>query len=352
MTKCAVSVIMPVYNALPYLKESISSLLSQTLDNFELILVDDGSTDGSGAVCDETAELFPDKIKVIHKPNSGAGLSRNAGLDMATGKYVTFLDADDLLHPSALEVMVRQAEENDLDILRASRCIFITGQPPKGENYGSSIQIYKNREILNRIALCYIGQPRGEIDRRLHFDGGVWGALYRRDMIEKAEIRFVSEREYGSEDFIFNYHTARAARKLGRTLDTFVHYRLSPGSISRSVHDDCIEKLSSFAHSLEVRIASDGYSSQDARLAAMCYFMEIARGYLKFRLLGKEPYRDKIRWCRQQCRLPYMREIIREYPQETLSKAHRTYLSLIDKGRMHILYLLTIGKILANKIRP
>ena len=339
---------MPVYNALPYLKESINSLLSQTLDNFELILVDDGSTDGSGAVCDETAELFPDKIKVIHKPNSGAGLSRNAGLDVAAGRYVTFLDADDLLHPSALEVMLRQAEENDLDILRASRCIFITGQPPKGENYGTSIQIYKDREILNRIALCYIGQPRGEIDRRLHFDGGVWGALYRRDMIEKIGIRFVSEREYGSEDYIFNYHAARAARKLGRTFDTFVHYRLSPGSISRSVQDDCIKRLCGFAISLESRLEADGYSSQDARIASMCYFMEIARGYLKFRLLGKEPYRDKIRWCKQQCRLPYMRDVVNEYPRQTLTRAHRLYLSLIANGWMRTLHLLTIGKALAG----
>ncbi len=350
MTEYASSVIVPVYNALPYLEECVGSLLSQTLQDIEIILVDDGSSDGSGAMCDTIAARHPDKVKTIHKPNSGAGLSRNAGLELASGRYIAFLDADDILHPSALECMLRQADRNDLDIVRASRCIFTTGKPPRGETYDTPLQIYDTRSDLDRIALCYIGQPRGESDRMLHFDGGVWGAIYRRSMIEKAGLRFVSEREYGSEDFIFNYQAARAAHRLGRTLDTFVHYRLSPGSISRSVHDDCIEKLSSFALSLERRIATDGYSDQDARWAAMCYFMELARGFLKFRLIGKESYKDKIAWCRRQCRLPYMREIVKEYPRDTLSKAHRIYLSLIEAERMHTLHILTISKEIANKV--
>ena len=233
---------------------------------------------------------------------------------------------------------------------RPTETIFTTGKPLRREVYDTPLQIYDTRSDLDRIALCYIGQPRGDSDRLLHFDGGVWGAIYRRSMIENAGIRFVSEREYGSEDFIFNYQAARAARRLGRTLDTFVHYRLSPGSISRSVHDDCIEKLSSFALSLERRIATDGYSDQDARWAAMCYFMELARGFLKFRLIGKESYKDKIAWCRRQCRLPYMREIVKEYPRDTLSKAHRIYLSLIEAERMHTLHILTISKEIANKV--
>ena len=120
MTEYESSVIVPVYNALPYLEECVGSLLSQTLKNIEIILVDDGSSDGSGAMCDAIAARHPDKIKTIHKPNSGAGLSRNAGLEIASGRYIAFLDADDILHPSALECMLRQADRNDLDIVHAA----------------------------------------------------------------------------------------------------------------------------------------------------------------------------------------------------------------------------------------
>ena len=97
-----ISIIVPVYNVEKYLNRCVDSILNQTYRNLEIILVDDGSPDNCGAVCDAYAGLDP-RIRVIHKPNGGLSDARNAGLDVATGEYVGFIDSDDFIHPSQIQ---------------------------------------------------------------------------------------------------------------------------------------------------------------------------------------------------------------------------------------------------------
>ena len=94
-----VSVIVPVYNVRQFLPRCVKSLQAQTMDDFEVVLVDDGSTDGSSQLCDELA-LSDSRIKVLHKENGGASSARNYGIDNAEGEYLSFIDADDFIHPS------------------------------------------------------------------------------------------------------------------------------------------------------------------------------------------------------------------------------------------------------------
>lgn len=111
-----VSIIVPVYNTGEYLIPCLQSLCDQSYKNLEIILVDDGSTDGSGAVCDEFARR-DDRIRVIHQPNAGVSAARNAGLDAASGAYLTFVDADDGLVPEAVETALRYLRENNADVV-------------------------------------------------------------------------------------------------------------------------------------------------------------------------------------------------------------------------------------------
>ena len=102
------SVITAVYNVASYLSEAIESILCQDIgfkDSVELILVDDGSTDSSGKICDHYQALYPDNIKVLHKPNGGAASARNAGIALASGRYLNFLDGDDKLSPGTLSAV-------------------------------------------------------------------------------------------------------------------------------------------------------------------------------------------------------------------------------------------------------
>ena len=97
-----VSIIVPIYNVKPYLKECLDSILVQTFSDFELILVDDGSTDGSERLADSYALSDP-RVKVVYKENGGLSSARNAGLDLACGEYIYFVDSDDYIEPDTLE---------------------------------------------------------------------------------------------------------------------------------------------------------------------------------------------------------------------------------------------------------
>ena len=110
-----ISVIVPVYNVEKYVKKCVDSIIAQTYRNLEIILVDDGSTDSSGRICDELASIDK-RIIVIHKPNGGLSDARNAGISIARGKYLGFVDGDDLIHPQTYEILLTNALKCDAEI--------------------------------------------------------------------------------------------------------------------------------------------------------------------------------------------------------------------------------------------
>lgn len=109
-----VSIIVPIYNAKDYLPQCVDSLLNQTYTNLDVILVDDGSTDGSGALCDAYAS--DSRVHVVHKNNGGISSARNAGLDVAKGDYIAFCDADDYVHQQMIEILLNTSVGNGCDL--------------------------------------------------------------------------------------------------------------------------------------------------------------------------------------------------------------------------------------------
>ena len=116
------SIIVPIYNVEQYLPKCVDSLLNQDVDNYEIILVDDGSTDGSGAICDEYSQLkIGDRrlnITVVHRQNGGLSAARNSGINVAQGEYLMFVDSDDYIEPNVLGGLFSQIEQDNLDVLR------------------------------------------------------------------------------------------------------------------------------------------------------------------------------------------------------------------------------------------
>lgn len=111
------SVVIPVYNVEEYLEKCVESVLAQHCDDYEMILVDDGSTDGSGALCDTLAARKPEYIRVIHKPNGGLGDARNVGLEHAQGDYIVFIDSDDYIDETMLQELSEQVDKTHADII-------------------------------------------------------------------------------------------------------------------------------------------------------------------------------------------------------------------------------------------
>jgi len=157
-----VSVIVPVYNVRDFLPACVDSIRAQTLSDYECLLVDDGSTDGSGALCDELA-AGDSRFRVIHKPNGGLSDARNAGLDAAAGEYVFFVDSDDRLFPNALKALIAKMQADNLDVAVGS------------------VLLHDMRSGEERLfAPLSTPQPRNILDEL--FNIAAWNKLYRRSV--------------------------------------------------------------------------------------------------------------------------------------------------------------------------
>ncbi len=139
---CKISVIVPVYKAEKYIESCVKSILAQTYGDFELILVEDGSPDRSGELCDTLAETDT-RIRVIHKENGGAATARNAGLDVAKGDYIAFIDGDDCVHPKYLEFLLAVQKETNADFVMCHYDFFTE----EGDWFNSEPQM--DYELLN-----------------------------------------------------------------------------------------------------------------------------------------------------------------------------------------------------------
>jgi len=150
---CEISIIVPVYNVEKYIRRCIDSILNQSFDNFELILINDGSTDKSGEICDLYAK-YDARIKVIHKDNSGVSAARNLGINEAKGKYVQFIDPDDWIEKDLLRNVYRiiEQEKSDIVFCGIKRESFVSGniiEKIASEKLVNSININKNHDAIN-----------------------------------------------------------------------------------------------------------------------------------------------------------------------------------------------------------
>ena len=145
MSSTKVSIIVPVYNVEKYLHKCINSLITQTYRNLEIILIDDGSTDASGQICDEYA-LIDDRIIVLHQKNAGAAAARNAGIMRATAEYVHFMDADDWLDVNTFEIVAEKILQSKVDIVKFNYIREYEGLSLPKRNVLLEEKIYKDIE--------------------------------------------------------------------------------------------------------------------------------------------------------------------------------------------------------------
>lgn len=224
-----VSIIVPIYNVEKYLDRCIQSLVNQTLNDIEIILVDDGSPDNCPSMCDEYAQK-DNRIKVIHKQNAGLGYARNSGLDIATGEYVAFIDSDDYVDLSMYKTLYKRAETINAD---AVFCGFKTEIFPN--NWHESKEVYEDQlwEGNNVKEFMYnmIASGKGVRQERL-YQMSVWHAIYRRDIIINHNILFPSERDVVSEDIPFQIDFLKNANKVLYLNAHFYYYCLNETSLS------------------------------------------------------------------------------------------------------------------------
>lgn len=216
--KPLISVIVPVYNVEEYLPRCVDSILAQTYENLEIILVDDGTKDNAGSLCDTYAGKDT-RVKVIHKTNGGLSSARNAGIDIAQGTYLAFVDSDDWIEPDAYEIMMAAAQKYNVKLVCAGRYDVdseqgekIPGLCPPGEEVISGAELVRRMFVWENI------------------DSAAWDKLYHRELFR--EIRYPVGRV--CEDVPTTYKIALDAGSAAMCPKPIYNYFHRPGSITMS----------------------------------------------------------------------------------------------------------------------
>lgn len=245
------SIILPVYNAKNYVAKAIESIVEQDDINIELIMIDDGSSDGSAVICDAYAEKYP-CIKLIHKKNQGLCAARNQGLELATGKYIAFCDHDDICLPGGFRNLLEAAEGNGAQIAKGT----YLGEQVKGtkilRSYSSSLPngIFSLEEIVDQYSFFNI------IIRAL------WNGIYLTNIIRKYQIRFDTGLKAGTEDYDFNLKFLKHAEQVV-TISTpvFKHFARFTQSASLGYNENrqqgivqAFQKEAEFLSKYEIKI--------------------------------------------------------------------------------------------------
>lgn len=217
-----ISVIIPVYNVEEYLCECVNSVINQTYKNLEIILIDDGSTDSSGKICDDYAKKDK-RITVIHKKNEGPSKTRNIGLRNAKGEYIYFIDSDDYITEDAIESFVSTAKSNSADLVFFDSLCFSDDGSKVNQGYTIK-ETYRARsgyEVLT------------ELHKNKDYHCSVCLLLIKHSLISDNNISFL-ESAYCSEDMLFTYQIYCSAKRAVQCKKTMHYRRYRPNSIVTS----------------------------------------------------------------------------------------------------------------------
>lgn len=217
-----VSVIVPVYCVEQYLPRCLDSICNQTYRNLEIILIDDGSPDNSGKICDEYKEK-DERIRVIHKQNAGVSAARNDGLDIATGDFITFVDSDDYIAPEMYETLVGM-------IVRENADIAICGYHQEGEDGVFRINWKETQEV----SLTQKQQVECLLRNR-YYTCSLWDKLFRKEVLQ--DIR-LDKTIHFYEDYLFLYEVMKRSRKAVFTPKGFYYYCNNEQSAARKPFDE------------------------------------------------------------------------------------------------------------------
>ena len=239
-----ITVIIPVYNVEKYLSRCVLSVINQTYKNLEIILVDDASPDNCPQICDDFAKK-DSRIKVIHKQNEGLGLSRNAGLNVAGGEYVTFIDSDDFITENHIENLYNCIKKHSADAVIGAHTIVSANGAKTEKSLNLNEGAYEEREIINQIVLPLIGTAP-EYYNDIQINASCCMNLYNLNLIRKYNLMFISERQAVGEDLFFNLNFFTKSKRVAAINETGYCYFENINSISRKYTPERLERTVGF----------------------------------------------------------------------------------------------------------
>ena len=286
-----VSVIMPVYNSEKYVGDAIKSILKQSYVDFELILVDDGSTDKSGDICEKYAAK-DERVKVIHQKNQGLCAARNCGLDKATGIYICFVDNDDYCYPSYIKDNIELALKYDADVVRFDRLRIQTFENSSKimkdisgtrgiVDEKNPVRVMKDHEILENYTKI----------KRSGAMYGIWNAMFKRSFIEENQLRFCTKIKYGGEDGLLNLQAIQHAKCY--VFHKGVYYRYAIGIMQILLQKNSDWSIAKKNHYLNYLVEESVLKNDDFKY----YLKDVYKQNAMIGIFASLFYRKKFKMC-------------------------------------------------------
>ena len=292
-----VSVIVPVYNIKTLLPRCVASLQAQTWQDFEVWLVDDGSTDGSGELCDEYA-VKDARIHALHKENGGQGSARDLGLDHARGEYICYVDSDDEVLPDLLENALRTAREADADVV-------VYGYYKQFlDKDGSALR--RSGPNLPALSGVYTYEEFWQDFRKAKYESVPWVRFCRQDYLQKYDLRFTTLR-VGEDAHFFTQLLDAPFRRIVYLRRAYYIYNIRPSSTMTSFQkayfsDEAAARRAEFDEVVRRHAPTPGEYDDLIGREALCVVLESARK-LSF-VRDTMPNAERIQWLRKACERP------------------------------------------------
>lgn len=342
MEPILISVVLPVYNVAAYLERCIESIVNQTYQNLEILLIDDGSTDESQEICRKWAEK-DSRIRHIRKENQGLGMARNTGMEYAAGKYICFFDSDDYVALDALEQCCVLAEKEQADVVcfgfhRVSK----TGQILQTRTPCPEHLTYQGEAVREEFLPELIAP-----DTAAGKDSGLWmsawTALYRLELLQKSGWQFVSERVVLSEDLYSLLRLYGFVQKVAVLPKALYYYCENETSLSRVYRPDRYARIKDCYDACMGVCQELGYSEEVRRRLAYPYLSNIIAAAKQTAQSGL-PWQEKRRYLNAMFQDGHLRRVLEGADLRRDRLSRKVLFSLLRRGWVLLCTLLLTGK--------
>ena len=330
-----ISVIVPVYNVEHYLYQCLDSLLKQTYTPYEIVLVDDGSTDSSGSVCEEYSQKYS-YIKTIHKNNQGLGFARNTGIENATGDWVVFLDSDDFFEKDLLKVLVDIQKKTGADtVIGGYKRVDSKGNIYTGLDYQD--MSFRGKQVREILLPRILGSSPEKSDA---ISMSVCNCLFNLKIIKENNLKFPSERVVISEDIFFNYDYYLHSCHVEMTSKSKYIYRITEGSLTHKYREDRFILAKRLFCEMEKKIDKDemGEVCKIRLMRSMFNYWRMCLSQEQKKIsnkTSKEIIKSINNICNDKCTI----EILQGYPMRKLKFKQKMFLIMVKYKLFFILYI-------------
>ena len=349
-----VSVIVPIYNVEKYIGELVESLQKQSLKDIEIILVDDGSPDNSGEICDKCA-LTDNRINVIHKKNGGVSAARNDGLKTAHGEYVIFCDSDDWLPLDAFEKMYSEAKKENADIVIADVCLSENGNDKLVHFYDKPF-VTSDEEFIRKLIQADIYKtycPCPYNGKPAFGYGGPWNKLVKRELLISSGIEFDVRVKGIFDDILYSAHILANAKNVAYIQEPVYYYRIIDSSITHSYKTNVLEINNAIFNSWQEFIAKygkDGYYQKPYYAVVIRRFVETLPLYF-MSIKNPKPLLVRIRELKEVMKEKVYQEAVKGVDGYMLTPFQRQIWKMMKRNSAIGIFALQKAKMILKSIK-